>query len=205
MFKVDEKTSELILLQRMGYGLEPKETEAVASAYYNDMSSAYSDIVKHIPAGYSSVLDIGCGIGGIDVLLGQKNPECEFAMLDRDGMESTIYYGFKESGAKYNYLSYTTQFMVSNGISENKIKTYNADAQQWPEGTFDVILSLISWGFHYPISTYLYAAYNAMHSKSVMILDIRHNSNGYDQLLGVFNHVRVIRRYSKCNRIIVKK
>jgi len=206
MFKINKKMSELILLQRTGYGLKPENEEAVAAAYYSDMFQAYSDIAKHIPNECNSVLDIGCGIGGIDVLIGQKHPSCKFAMLDRDGMEDAVFYGFKEHGAKYNYLSDTREFMVDNGICADNISTFNADKGEWPaDKTFNVVLSLISWGFHYPISTYLPLVYNAMTPKSVLILDIRHNSRGYDELFSMFKHAGIVRRFSKCNRVILKK
>lgn len=206
MFKVNEKTSELITLQRTGYGSKPADMESVAAAYFNDMSAAYADISKHIPASCESVLDIGCGIGGIDVLIGKDHPECGFSMLDRDGMESTVYYGFKAEGAKYNYLSSTKEFMVDNGIDADKIYTYNVDAGEFPfDKKFNVIISLISWGFHYPVSTYVNRVADMMDKKSILIIDIRHGSGGYEQLLAAFSHVAVIHRYSKCNRLIVKK
>lgn len=206
MFKVNEKQSELIVLQRTGYNIDSANLEGIGKAYYNDMSLAFSDIEPFLPENCESVIDIGCGIGGIDVLINKARNNCKFHMVDRDGMEDEIYYGFRHAGAKYNLLSLTMDFMADNGVQSKNVKLYNVDAEEFPTNmTATVIMSLLSWGFHYPVSTYIDRVFSLMDDDSCLIIDIRKHSNGENELLKYFKTVKSIKEYSKCNRVLALK
>lgn len=206
MFKVNEKQSELIVLQRTGYNIDALNLDGIGKAYYNDMCLAFSDIEHFLPENCESVIDIGCGIGGIDVLISRAYGNCKFHMVDRDGMENEIYYGFRHVGAKYNLLSLTKDFMVDNGVSNENIMMYDVDAGEFPENmTATVIMSLLSWGFHYPVSTYIDRVFSLMNDDSCLIMDIRKHSNGEAELQKYFKTVKSIKEYSKCNRVLALK
>lgn len=116
--------------------------------YQKEILQDFEMIEPFLPEKVDSILDIGCGMGGIDVFLKRKFPHAKLFLLDGDGDET--FYGFKENCKPYNFRKRTLEFLEANGVV--------------PDGWFDVgtkevlkadlVVSLISWGFHYPLETY---------------------------------------------------
>ena len=52
--------------------------------------------------------------------------------------------------------------------------------------SIDVIISTISWGFHYPIKLYIESVHNLLRSDGVLIVDIRKDRGGIDELIKLF-------------------
>ncbi len=179
---------------------------AIKNNYIVDMEAEYLDIKSYLPLKTKNILDIGCGIGGIDIFLSKhyNSPETTFYCLDKTQSDN-IYYGFKEKAAFYNSLDVAREFLSLNGIknictlSANDNNTIEADEK------FDLILSLISWGFHYPVETYLFQAYTHLQVDGHMIIDIRKNTNGLDKIKTVFSNIKVISETDKKIRILAIK
>ena len=70
---------------------------------------------------------------------------------------------------------------------------------------FDLIISLISWGFHYPVATYLKSAFDKLKTNGMIIIDVRKDSNGIEELKEEFKEVNIIKEFSKHFRVMVKK
>ena len=60
------------------------------------------------------------------------------------------------------------------------------------EQQFDLIISLISWGFHYSIDTYLDETAASLAKGGVMLLDIRKDSDSIDILKTRFGSVEIV-------------
>lgn len=166
----------------------------IKSSYIEDMNSEFNICHKYLGLlDCKNILDIGCGIAGIDVLLYKgllSNPS--LFLLDKSE-EKKIYYRFREEGAFYNSLNITKEVLISNGIPENKIYILEANNFRIPFSTdFDLIISLLSWGFHYPISTYLESVYSKMIEGGILIVDIRKGTNGIERLQEKFNNIEII-------------
>jgi protein-L-isoaspartate O-methyltransferase len=91
-----------------------------------------------------------------------------------------------------------------NGVT-TQISVVDILKSSFPSGTFDVIISLISWGFHYPVSTYLDVVYDNMAENGILILDVRKNQNQEVLLTSKFETVKVIHDIGKAQRFLVKK
>lgn len=116
-----------------------------------------------------SVLDIGCGLGIFDLAIHdfyKGNSSITYHLLDKTTTpeeEKNVYYGHRETGAFYNNLNYTKEFLTLNGITPNNINCITVDDDNVITNgdlrknlsNIDLIISIISWGFHYPVSTYL--------------------------------------------------
>ncbi len=64
-----------------------------------DMRGEYADIREWLPKGATAILDVGCGLGGIDVLLFdhyQRDPDVRFYLLDRTQVDDQIGYGYRD-------------------------------------------------------------------------------------------------------------
>jgi len=71
--------------------------------------------------------------------------------------------------------------------------------------TVDLIISLISWGFHYPVDTYLEKAYDLLNKDGILILDVRKDTNGLDLLTQRLGAYKVILETAKYSRVSTSK
>ncbi len=176
-----------------------------------DMNNEYNEIRSYLPQTAGSILDIGCGIPGIDIML--NNHYCHFKpnifLLDKTEMPSKVYYSLTSNGCFYNSLAIARKFLEINGIRPEKIFTQEATPNNEIlfVGPFDLVISLISWGFHYPVSTYLDAVYNKLSTEGVLIFDVRKTTdhNPLERIRNKFRKVEIIKESAKHWRIVAKK
>lgn len=181
----------------------------IKSLYDDDMSKEYQTIKDFLPKTCNSILDIGCGVAGIDVYLDRhyKGQQPDFYLLDRTKVEGSVFYGFERTGAFYNSLDVARTMLTSNGIPDGRVHLLQATDKNEIniENPVDVVISLISWGFHYPIETYLSRVHGLLSDGGSLIVDIRKGTNGFSALNGVFGRVDVIQDSSKFQRILAVK
>ena len=71
-------------------------------------------------------------------------------------MDRNIHYGYEKTSSFYNSLLVAKDLLVMNGVSEDFIILSEANGDGiLTQNKIDIIISLISWGFHYPIHVYL--------------------------------------------------
>jgi ubiquinone/menaquinone biosynthesis C-methylase UbiE len=194
--KITPEIEEYIKMQRTGYG-----NADIARCYEKDINGIYLNIEKHLPQNAQSVLDIGCGVGGIDLeIYTHYDGNIRLNLLDYSEMQGN-YYGFNSTGGKYNHLGLTELFLDINGVKRKNIRIYDAN-NGYPSGRFDIIISLISCGFHYPVQTYLEKIKESRNG--IVILDIRKGTGQIEILRDNFNSVETIAEFTKCERVLLK-
>ena len=67
----------------------------------------------------------------------------------------------------------------------------------------DIITSFLSWGFHFPIKTYLNEVTDLMHKDTILIIDIRKNTGDFEILKNIFN-IQIINEGSRTYRLVCK-
>ncbi|MBN1350929.1 hypothetical protein JXJ21_16030 [candidate division KSB1 bacterium] len=181
----------------------------IALMYEADMRSEYLSIKKILPETCSSILDIGCGVAGLDVFLSNHYSSYRptLYLLDKTHVEKSVWYGIKNKGAFYNSLDISKQVLIQNYIPESHIHileaTDNNDINI--DCKISLIVSLISWGFHYPVETYLEKVHNLLTEGGVLILDIRKDTEGIDVISRVFGNVEIIFDRKRYQRVVVWK
>lgn len=179
---------------------------AVKQGFAADMQREYADVRVWLPERPTAILDIGCGLGGIDVLLFDhyhRDPDLHFLLLDKTEVSSTIEHGFKAQEEFYNSLALTREILSSSGIpteSLTTIEVHDNTEIEIPE-LVDLVLSLRSWGFHYPVSTYLDCAYGWLKPGGRLILDVRLGTNGLEEIEAKFGNATVISDTKKKCRV----
>ncbi len=175
-----------------------------------EMNMEYESMKSFLPNKVSSILDIGSGVGGIDVLLFRHyqslNPK--IYLLDKTEMPSKVYYSFKPKGCYYNSLPLSRKLLEQNDIPKDNIFTEEAkDNHIGFDSKFDLVVSLISWGFHYPVATYLDRVYDKLNKDGALIMDIRkvQGSNGLQEIKQKFGNYKIIYESSKNTRIVAIK
>ena len=181
----------------------------IKALYKNDMRLEYLSIVKFLPKSCSTILDIGCGLAGIDIFLHRHYQDNSpvFYLLDKTYTEKNVYYGFKSKGAFYNSLKIAQKMLINNGLSLQNIQTLEANENNEIniDGKIDLIISLISWGFHYPVSIYLNRVYNILNNGGSIILDMRKGTDGIEILKNKFTKIEIIMEKSSYQRVLVSK
>jgi SAM-dependent methyltransferase len=175
-----------------------------------DMNREYSHIRDYLPSNLENILDIGCGVAGIDVLLYKhyqtRNIFPDFYLLDKSEINTKVYYGLEKIAAYYSSLKVAEKLLVTNGIQKSRIHLQEVTgAPIFPNKSFDLIISLISWGFHYPISIYLDEVYRSLVPDGKLIVDVRKNSGGEELLKEKFGSINIISEAKKYRRVLVIK
>lgn len=162
----------------------------VTSDYSRMIRADFEMIRPHLPPTASRILDIGCGIAGLDVFLFRHyrhNPGLKITLLDHTDPHTIPRYGFVQRMEFYNVLEVSSAVMRRNGVPAGVFQTLDAAAEgTFPEGPLDLVVSLASWGFHYPLSTYLEQVYRALAPGGRLILDVRRDQGQEQELASRF-------------------
>lgn len=179
----------------------------IETSFIQDIEEDYRAIASYLPNDVNRILDIGSGVAGVDVLLSTHfDHGVHVHLLDKTELEKHIYYNFNQKTAFYNSLDIAKKLLVDNGISKDKIHLHDADApESCFEHRFDVITSFISWGFHYPVSTYIQSVTNSLTPNGVLILDLRKNTGGFEEIQKYFKEVIVIFESSKRLQVVARR
>ncbi len=186
---------------------------AIKASYLDDMEGEFLSIRDVLPASCSAILDVGCGLAGIDLFLNdfyrEKGMEPTFYLLDKTHLEERVYYRYKPQGAFYNSLSLAREILLANGVFAHQIEVREATEKNEIaiDTELDLVLSLISWGFHYPVRTYLDRVYELLRKGGVLLLDIRKGTEGLYHILKKFSskNVHLVSSSSKSIRLCAVK
>lgn len=165
----------------------------------NELSDEFTVISKSIgDLIIDNMMDIGCGHGLIDILFYEKYG-CNLHLVDIETTEAK-HHEYRESGAGYGSLVKARQFLETNGVPRSKIKITNPMKEQIEANNLDLIISLLSCGFHYPVAEYAEFVKTSLKSGGLFIFDMRENSEQED-FFELFPNWFVIEEHSKSRRI----
>lgn len=182
---------------------------AIREDYLKEMMAEYDSIRNSLPEVCHSILDIGCGMAGIDMFLGRhyQGSEVAFYLLDQTRIEQVVYYSYKDKGAFYNSLEIARTALAGNGVSPTRITLLEANDRNEIrlEPGLSLVISLLSWGFHYPVSTYLDRVHELLASGGMLILDVRKGTDGMDRIQHAFGNCRILLDGTKYHRVLAVK
>ena len=159
----------------------------------------FSEIVEYdmalmrpwLPPDARRILDVGSGIAAIDARLNQIYPGADFYLLDKAAV-ADVRYGM-ETEQEFYTSQITAQRLLSwSGIDLGRVHTMEATPSYTVDASeFDLVVSLFSWGWHYPIGAYAEAVGEATVPGAILIADIR-NWEGGEILLDYFKELSMI-------------
>lgn len=183
--------------------------QAIKSFYAADINAEFDTLAPHLPASAQSILDVGCGVAGIDALLWQHylTDSPEIYLLDRSATDASVFYGFKSRGAFYNSLEIAAEVLRANKVPPAQTHLIEAtdDNAIKLNGPIDIVVSLISWGFHYPVATYLEPAHAKLRDGGRLFLDVRKGTDGLELLRDKFSSISIIVDEAKFDRVCAIK
>jgi hypothetical protein len=116
--------------------------------YAADVEKDFLQIEPFLPETVNTILDIGCGMAGIDVFLKLKYPDAHLCLLDGDGEKFGS--GWNKTLDPFSSRAIAGKLLRANGVSVG----HWFDIGTKEDLKADLVVSLLSWGFHYPLDTY---------------------------------------------------
>ncbi|MCC6002050.1 MAG: glycosyltransferase [Pararhodobacter sp.] len=181
----------------------------VIRQYLETMKAEYLELKPFLPKVAQNILDVGCGMAGLDHYLFRHfdSAGAKLFLLDRSETSDAIWYGYERKGAFYNSLSTASNFLQARGVDPRRITTIDAPddgllSEDLPP--LDLVVSTLSWGFHYPVSTYLDSVYERMSQNGCLILDTRKDTEGEELLQRKFGKENVSKIREKGKHITLR-
>lgn len=152
-----------------------------------------TQILRYAPENFRSVLDVGCGLGLVDlVLYKMRNGEIDCYLLDKTNRDiglRSVGGGFHKEYIFTADLELSKEIFITNGAKPDKVHLVSPDNEDIGKlENIDLIISLTSWGFHYPIQTYWAGVSQCMSESGVLLLDIRNKTGAFDFLAREFKY-----------------
>ena len=146
-----------------------------------------------LPNSVNTIMDIGCGLGIINIYLNnffKKKPT--FFLMDKNRIDKKINYGFSSNYESYNDLNETKNILLENDVGSECIYLFDVEKQFQINKKMDLVISLKSMGYHYPINTYIELFKNCCTKDTVFIYDISDNQYDENYLKTIFDNVKII-------------
>jgi len=137
-------------------------------------------LLKHVPKG-GVLLDIGCGLGGIDVLLAPHFDHLH--LLDGTGWDERRA-GYQQSTHPWNSLDLTREIMIMNGLHD---KTTLIEYRERPDIHVDVVISTTSWCYHYRSEEYLSWVAAILKPGGHLCVDLRFSDDFFSECDKIIN------------------
>lgn len=136
------------------------------------------------------VMDIGCGMGLYNFLLFKHysfDANLHVFLLDKTTDQIEDSKNFVAGGwHPVDRFSFYTNLQCASDILKNNTNLHNnvhpieptlSNLEALEDSSFDLVYSLLSYGHHYPVSTYLGHVYRILKSGGYLVLDLRNSSN----------------------------
>jgi hypothetical protein len=104
----------------------------------------------HFPARVDTILEIGCGLATIEVFIKRKFPAAHLALLDGDIVTRDGGGSYSDNPDIYNSRAHTEMLLAANGVKVDR--WYDVGMKEPLKADF--IMSMASWGYHYPFAVY---------------------------------------------------
>lgn len=176
MISVRDEHFPYLFLQKGELDYLKGDRVAWQAAYERSLEDDFASIKRYLPEQCGSVLDIGGGLGGIDILLARCYPGLQVRILDGEADAPKLIL----HDQTFNHMEATRSFLEANGVTDFG---YYTPAKLLPLRPFDLIISLRSWCFHYSPRTYLEFVRCCCGPNTRLIIDVRNGRADWMQQL----------------------
>lgn len=194
--KITDRDFAFLSIQRGRISSMVGDRLAWTRAYNDSIFDDYKSIVWSLPSQCERVLDIGSGLGGIDILLNRHyGGELFVELIDGENDEAVMH----QHDQTFNDMTVAAEFQRRNGVT--RFLGSRPD-RALKRAQTDLIISLQSWCFHYPASTYLDFVRGRCHTGTKLIVDVRkERPDWFTDLNRDFVLIDTLRETSKSERL----
>jgi len=208
-FKIDDGQFPYLVKQRGNIKHLKDDRMAWQAAYDEVLDGIFNTLTPWLPADVGSLMDVGSGLGGIDVLLSRHYGDMLGTITlvdgDDDPPEKTLPYG------TFSNQKVSKRFLRGNGVNQSLTYLYPEGIDEEPEAarsmcpTQDLIVSFGSWCFHFPPSMYLPFVKSCCREGTILIIDVRKELIEWAaDLDGAFTRVGVAHEEEKYQRVVYR-
>lgn len=168
---IPEDAYPYLQMQRGAIADMAENREKWLEAYLDMIIGEFTCIESHLPPSVDTVLDIGAGMGGIDVLLARHyGDRVRFTLLD--GIADLP---FVQSHARtFSNADVAREFLRLNGVKRVDFVDAN-DPSSRPRWYYDLIVSFKAWCFHIEPARYIELVKSRAATGAKIIVDVRAN------------------------------
>lgn len=153
----------------------------------------------------NSILDIGCGLAIVDIMLANLLQPEKIQLIDGNGTTPRMREKYHSEQRAWNNVKLGADMVRANVSSNSQVFEHQPNADL--RGYIDLIISLRSWGHHFPVNNYLTLVNHCLAEDGLIILDIRGSTNGRQVLeQSGFEYIEQIPDPSiKCQRLAFRR
>jgi hypothetical protein len=206
---VRDEHFEYLRLQKGSLDELSDDRPAWQAAYEADLAQTFDAVRPFLPDTCWGLLDIGSGLGGIDILIGRhyaakhRGPNSGWPFVHLlDGIEDRA--EMIRHRHTFNDMRVAKDFQVRNGLPSERFGYFGTREQLYTR-PYDLVVSFGSWCFHYEPQVYLprLLAGGGLHDDTVLILDVRATKPEWvAELDRTFKRVAVIATRPKWLRMV---
>jgi len=168
------------------------------TAYNRRMNRLYESLKPFLPAKCDNILDIGSGLGGIDVLLSKHySGNASVELLDGESDQPIV---------NRHAETFSNHAVMSDFLSKNGVENFSLSSpQKYDIKPRDLIVSFSAYCFHIDVDKYLKLITESAHADTVCIFRIRDGKNYLETLKKYFPHTRIVNQQKKGDIICLSK
>lgn len=171
------------------------------AAHADSLSQQFASIAPWLPAHCDAFLDVGSGLGGIDVLISRALPGAALWLLDGEATPPRVEFHRQP----FNDMLVAHGFLADNGAKLAGFYTAEAPAAPDDGRRFDLVVSFGAWCFHLAPETYLDFVRAHLVPGATLILEVRRDKPAWRAALAsAFEEAAVICEAPKFNRIVYR-
>jgi len=200
--KVSDQAFGYLRLQKGSLDIFARDRQQWEGAYRASLMADYLQMRPFLPNDAAFVLDIGSGLGGIDILL-HRHYQGSIIPILFDGVDDKPLMELHRK--TFSNFHVAEMFHADNGVG----RILSVDANRKPLVPLGLavplVISLGSWCFHYPPEIYLDYVLEHSTKGTILIIDVRKDKDAWRTLLGERFELRtVVHASSKHDRIIYR-
>jgi hypothetical protein len=173
---IQKKHFDYLVTQHGRVAHERADFDRWKTAYEASIEHIYTDIRSFLPYKCGSLVDIGSGLGGIDIHLSRHYAHCfpHVCLVDGDNGSPEVQWSFEP----HNSMSVALDFLRKNGVT-NVSSLLPGNLDRWKGEPFDLAVSFAAWGFHIHPGNYLSDLMKVIHDQTIVILEVRRTKDDW--------------------------
>jgi hypothetical protein len=167
------------------------DEKSIGKNYHDIMLNEFSSIENFISIEDRTILSIGGGLGGLELIINKKMNNKVYYFIERNYVSKKVKYGWggTVNNEAYNDLKIQKNFLEKNGMKNDQINIFDYDKDVLPIKKFDIVISLLSLDYHYDFNLYIdYLKKNFKSDTKIIFDTIR-----ADHFKSIFKNVEVIK------------
>ena len=160
--------------QLSAYLIENQLIESYCNALLGNVGREVGNLCRQVGRlAFDNVVSVGPGSGIFELLLLKRISFSRVTLIDIEESPGLHQHGYSQAGAGYASLGAIVELLTANGIPPEKIVACNPNKSSLPSHPFDLFISCLSMGFHYPCDAYLNFIMENAGESAIVVLDKR--------------------------------